>query len=189
MISGFKLSNENYNAALNLLKERFDNKQLHIAIHMKNLLKILTVPDSKKNLQLRSVYDNIETQIRSLVNLNVTPKTYGPLLILVLQSKLPGELNLIISRRFNDLDCWDVTEVLKVFKEELSAREKTFSPESDNTNYTASSLFTANEKLKNNSDVSCLLCTKNHKTQRCKVVTHVETRKNIIKLKGVLSFA
>ena len=78
MISGFKLSNEDYNAALNLLKERFNNKQLQIAIHMKNLLKILTVPNSKNILQPRSVYDNIETQIPSLDNLNVTPKTYGP---------------------------------------------------------------------------------------------------------------
>ena len=45
MISAFKLSNENYNAALNLLKERFDNKQLQIVIKMKNLLKISTVSD------------------------------------------------------------------------------------------------------------------------------------------------
>ena len=72
-------------------------------------------------------------------------------------------MNLIISRRFNDLDCWDVTEVLKVFKEELRPREEIFSPEPDNTNYNASSLFAASEKVKNNSDVSSLLCTKNHK--------------------------
>ena len=57
--------------------------------------------------------------------------------------------------------------------------KKTFLPESDNTNYTASSLFTANDKVKKNSDVLCLFCTKNHKTQSWKVVTHVETRKNI----------
>lgn len=61
---GFKLSTENWNAALNLLKERFDNKQLKIAIHMKNLLKLRQF--IFKNLsQLRSVYDNIETQISS----------------------------------------------------------------------------------------------------------------------------
>ena len=96
---------------LNLLKECFDKKQLQIAIHMKNLDKTSTVSDLKNISQLRSVYDNFETQIRSLDNLNVTPETYGLLLTPVLQSKLPSELNLIISRRFNDLDCWDVTEV------------------------------------------------------------------------------
>ena len=47
MISGFKLSNENYNAALNLLKERLDNKQPQIATHLKNLLKISAVSNLK----------------------------------------------------------------------------------------------------------------------------------------------
>ena len=36
--------------------------------------------------------------------------------------KNPNGLNLIISRRFDDLDCWDFIEVLKVFKKELFAR-------------------------------------------------------------------
>ena len=64
MISSFQLSSEKYNTALKLLKERFDNKQLEIAIHMKNLLKLRQF--IFKNLsQLRSVYDNIETQISS----------------------------------------------------------------------------------------------------------------------------
>ena len=78
----------------------------------------------------------------------------------MLQSKLPSELNLFVSRRFNDLDFWEVSQVFKVFKEELSAREKTFSLESGNTNYTASSLFIANHKVKKYSDVSCLFCTR-----------------------------
>ena len=181
MISGFKLSSESYNAALKLLKECFHNKQLQIGIHLKNLLKNLTVSDLKNISQLRCVYHNIENQIRSLDNLNVTPKTYRPLLISVLQPKLLSELNLVNIGRFSDLDYRDITEVLKVFKEELSAREKTFSPELDNPNYFASSLFKAN--FEKNSGISCLFCTKSHKTQSCKVVTHVKTRKNIIKNK------
>ena len=48
------------------------------------------------------------------------------LLIFALQLKIPNELNPTISRRFNDLDCWDVIKVLKIFKEELIAREKSF---------------------------------------------------------------
>ena len=182
VISNFKLTNENYNTALDLLKERFDNKQLQITIHMKNLLKIPTVSDLKDISQLRLVYDNIETQIRSLENLNIAPETYGPLLIPVLQSKLPSDLNLIISRRFNNLDCWDITEVLKVFKEELSAREKAYVSDSDVDRFTSSSLLSGNNKFKRSSEtLLCLFCNKNHKSQNCKIVTHVETRKNILK--------
>ena len=47
----------------------------------------------------------LKTQIRGLDNLNVTPEANKPLLIPVLQSKLPGELGLIISDHLNDLDC------------------------------------------------------------------------------------
>ena len=63
-------------------------------------------------------------------------------------------MHLIISRHFDDLlDCWNVTEVLKVFKEELSIREKTFSPEPVDTNYIASSLFIVSDKFKKNHGV------------------------------------
>ena len=99
MISGFELSNENYDAAFKLLKGRFSKNQLQIAVHMKNLLKILTVSDLKNISLLRYIYDNTETQIRSLDN--VTPETYGIWLIPLLQSNFPSELNLIISCRFN----------------------------------------------------------------------------------------
>ena len=75
MISGFELSNENYDAAFTLLKWHFNKNQLQIAVHMKNLLKILTVSDLKNISLLRYIYDNTETQIRSLDN--VTPETYG----------------------------------------------------------------------------------------------------------------
>ena len=91
----------------------------------------------------------------------------------MLQSKLPSELNLFVSRRFNDLDFWEVSQVFKVFKEELSAREKTFSLESGNTNYTASSLFTANHKVKKILTFHACFAHKNHKSQRCKMVMHV----------------
>ena len=74
------------------------------------------------------------------------------------------------------------SQVLKVLKGELSASEKTFSPESEYTKYTLHHLST-NDKVKKNSDASCLFCTKTHKTQSCKVMTLVETRKNIIKAK------
>ena len=158
MISGFELSNENYDAAFTLLKGHFNKNQLQIAVHMKNLLKILTVSDLKNISLLRYIYDNTETQIRSLDN--VTPETYGIWLIPLLQSNFPSELNLIITRYFNDLGCWVFTKVLKVFEKELSTREKTFSPVTDNTKYIVSSLLTTINS-KRILTFSCLLCTKN----------------------------
>ena len=71
---------------------------------------------------------------------------YGPLLVPVLQSKIPNELNLIINRRFYDLDCWEVVDVLKVFKEELITKEKVLSSEPNTDLFTASSLLAGIEK-------------------------------------------
>ena len=39
-IAGFRPSNENYETSIELLKERYNNKQLFISSHMKNLLKL-----------------------------------------------------------------------------------------------------------------------------------------------------
>ena len=39
-ISGFKVTNENYETSVNLLKERYNNKQLIVSSHLKNLLNL-----------------------------------------------------------------------------------------------------------------------------------------------------
>ena len=108
-ISGFKISDENYKLAIDLLKERYDNKQLLISTHMNNLLKLEPVTSLDEILLLRQIYDRVESQIRSLENLDIDSKNYGPLLIPVLMSKLPQDLNLIISRKFTGNDSWDIS--------------------------------------------------------------------------------
>ena len=40
IISSIRLANENYNICLNLLKERYEDKQLMIHSHMSKLLKL-----------------------------------------------------------------------------------------------------------------------------------------------------
>ena len=47
IISSIKLANENYNICLNLLKERYEDKQLMIHSHMNKLLKLENVTDVK----------------------------------------------------------------------------------------------------------------------------------------------
>ena len=68
-ISGFKLTNENYTLAVNLLKERYNNKQLLVSSHVNNLLKIEPIQSLKEVYLLRDLYNKVETQIRSLQNL------------------------------------------------------------------------------------------------------------------------
>ena len=157
-IAALALTNDNYQTALDLLNERYDNKQLLISTHMKNFLKLEQVKDIKNIDALRQVLDNITIQKRSLENLDITANMYGPLLIPVILSKLPDELNLILSREFNDKDCWDITPVLDILKKEIKAREKTFVNSTDDDDeyenivskkFTAQTLFTSSKRENN----------------------------------------
>ena len=46
--------------------------------------------------------------MRSLENLDVKSDMYGSLLIPMLQTEILNELSIMISRPFNDPECWNV---------------------------------------------------------------------------------
>ena len=94
-IEGLSLSKENYKAALDILKDRFGNEQILISVHMNNLLKLEPIKSIAFMRGLRRVYDNIETQVRSLRNLGVDSRQYGPMLIPILCSKTPSGFEFI----------------------------------------------------------------------------------------------
>ena len=66
VIEGLTLTNDNYTQALELLKQRYSNTQLIISTHMNKLIKLekIHVPNVKA---LRSLYNNIESNVRALV--------------------------------------------------------------------------------------------------------------------------
>ena len=181
-ITGLQLTGDNYKVAMKLLKDRYDNKQLLISSHMKNLLSLEKVSDIKNIEPMRRVYDRIEIQVRSLENLGIDPEMYGPLLIPVLLAKVPEELNLIISRKFNEKECWDIKLVLEAVKTEIQVREKTvFNSESSNTRYqpiTAETFHTGTEF-----PTKCTFCARGHKPQNCKTVVNLKERTKILREK------
>lgn len=89
---------------------------------MKSLLEMERVSDVKDVYLLREIYDKVEVQIRSLKNLDIKSEMYGPLLIPVLMSKTPEDLNLIISRQFDNSESWDINIVLKAMRTKIDAR-------------------------------------------------------------------
>ncbi|GFV86330.1 uncharacterized protein TNCV_1468931 [Trichonephila clavipes] len=70
-INGFPISDDNYDRALDLLKDRFGNKNMLINAHLSNLLNLTPVRNSTDIVGLRNLYDRAETQIRSLESLGV----------------------------------------------------------------------------------------------------------------------
>ncbi|GFY44451.1 uncharacterized protein TNIN_456221 [Trichonephila inaurata madagascariensis] len=78
-ISGFALTNENYDSAIQLLQDRFGRKELAINAHMTKLFQLETVKSVNNVPALRKLYDNIEIQVRSLQSLGIIhPESIRP---------------------------------------------------------------------------------------------------------------
>ena len=114
-IAGLAMTNENYEEAVSLLKERFGNKQLLIDAYVESFIDLPAVKSMNQVKDLRSVYDQLETTVRNLRSLNVETQTYGYFLVPVLRQKLPNVLRMIMSRNFKN-DIWEMTQVLIFFR-------------------------------------------------------------------------
>ena len=123
VIKGLLLSNDNCLVAKNMLEDRFGDPQMLISSHMAKLLSLAVVSDSANVKDLRQLYDEVETQVRSLSTLGLDPKSFGAMLTPVLFSKIPDEFKLVISRKFGK-SLWDINIILEFYNLELTAREK-----------------------------------------------------------------
>ena len=101
-ISGLSLTAPNYKEAVAVLERRFGNKQRIVAKHMDALMNLEAVTSQHKFKGLRRLYDNVESHTRSLTSLGVESGSYGGLFALVLLSKLPQELQLLVSREMGE---------------------------------------------------------------------------------------
>ena len=122
-VQGLKLSEPNYSAAIEMLQEQYGDKQVLISAHMNKLLNLFNSGNLNDLKYLRELYNNIDTQVRSLKSLGMDPDSYGPMLIPVVMSKLPENLKLNITRQFGQ-DLWDIKLILESFKNELAVLEK-----------------------------------------------------------------
>ena len=82
VIQGLSLTEDNYLAAVELVKDRYGKPDQIIAAHMDDLLKLPTCAGDKLS-QLRVVYDKINVNIRCLEALVINAEQYGCFLILV----------------------------------------------------------------------------------------------------------
>ena len=84
VISGLELTQENYNIAINLLKERYGKKQIMIKAHFAKLMNLPMA--TYKTTSLRTFYDTMEKHLRCLQSLGEDDNNTQ--ILTVLQSKL-----------------------------------------------------------------------------------------------------
>ena len=180
-IEGLPLSNENYNEARTLLRERFGNPQLIVASHMYNLLKIERVTNGKDCKGLRCLHDQVESHVRALNTAGVTSEHYGSLLIPIIAERLPDDIRLQISRRLGATN-WKIEEFMFILKEEIAARENCDflkrKEQNDKTgrdgHLTTEALHTGVKMLK------CAFCKNEHYHDKCNLVTDLAERRRIV---------
>ncbi|XP_054709059.1 uncharacterized protein LOC129230360 [Uloborus diversus] len=122
-VSGFSLTDQNYDESINLLKERFGRSDIIMSSHMHKLLLVDSVKSCANVIGLRKMYDAIEVQIRSLKSLGVATGTYGNLLCPVILQKLPEELNLSYNRTRKTNELFDITDLVEFIRMEVECRE------------------------------------------------------------------
>ncbi len=188
-IAGLTLTAANYDEAIATLKKRFGNSQLIVNRHMEALLSIAAIPSHHDIKGLRKLHDSVETHIRGLRALGVPAETYGGLLTSVLVNKLPPELRLIVSREMTG-EKWDLDRVMKIFEQEVDARERASIssapskfPRAQPRIPTAATLVASNSVL-NSGNVSCVYCGQGHMSNSCAAVVDVATRKEILRRAG-----
>ena len=193
-IAGLSLTEENYDSAVELLNNRFGKCQVIISSHMDSMLNLESVVNAADIKGIRQLYDEMEIHIRSLQSLGVSSESYGTLLVPVILNKIPEELRLLISRKF-DKDKWEVSEILMAFKEELEARERcvlmkassSSSPQRNGMQSRGKAPFTAsalNAGKNNSTSPSCTFCSQHHASSKCSIVTNVAARRAILRKKG-----
>ncbi|CAB4038851.1 PREDICTED: uncharacterized protein LOC100197852, partial [Paramuricea clavata] len=188
-ISGLTLTSDNYQEAVQVLKDRFGNEQVLISAHMESLLKINKIKSVDNIKGLRMLYSHVENCMRNLKSLKLDTSGYGSLLIPILKDRLLDEINMIISRQFCG-KVWNLDKVMEFFNNELRAQEDcnfSLSNKSDGRSdnfrkrepYTASGLFSQTSKT------LCIYCNEGgHLPSRCSKVSNHHSRKDILRKKG-----
>ena len=88
--------------------------------------RFVTIPNIKSDKDIRGLqklYDEVKTSVRNLETLNVETSTYGSLLVSLLTEKLPNDLRIRLSRKFEN-GIWNLNEMLDFLKLEVEAKER-----------------------------------------------------------------
>ena len=117
------MTESNNESAIELLQQRFGDKQVVISSHMNSLLKLPQLRSSTDTKGLRRLYDQIEAHVRGLKSLDVPDTEYGALLLLILIGKIPDEIRILLGRKMAG-ETWNMNTLLENFREELENRER-----------------------------------------------------------------
>ena len=177
---------------------------------MEQLVQLPQITHEEHTKKLRNLLSDVETHVRSLNSFGISTSSFGNFLVPLILNKLPQKLRVDIKRKFKSpSELWQLDDLLKAFKKELTAREtarvepesfksgdkKRFEPfRNQSKPFTSQTLYTGrpaksrmanaeNQNLGRNTP-TCTYCSQGHPSSQCHVVTEVQARKSILRSKG-----
>ena len=88
-VSGLTTIAESYNEAVELLKQRYGNTQILINTHMQQFVSLPVIKSVNDVKGLRKLYENVKSSVKNLKTLDDDSRSYGNLLVLLINAKLP----------------------------------------------------------------------------------------------------
>ncbi|WP_253302409.1 DUF1759 domain-containing protein [Wolbachia endosymbiont of Psylliodes chrysocephala] len=210
MIESFPPSGANYNIAIDQMKARFARDEVLIEVYVRELLNLVLNQQTSvemSGIELSTLYDKLETQLRALESLGVTRDKYAAMLFPLVESALPCDLLKIWERHRianNKQNVNDLQGLLDFLKAEVEAEERTKiaktkflqnkgeDPINEKTErkYTVESLYSKSTKTNFKEKLFCIFCDKTHASQDCikaQNMTLDQKRTTVIKKRGCFS--
>ena len=191
-ISGYQLSNDNYQVVVDVLKRRFGRPQLIVDAHYRSLSHL---PPAKNNVaELRHCYDTMECHLRSLqaIGENIDHRHF----VSVILEKLPQKVRYQLYMQKPEDEEWTVTKLRALLGRHIAAMEMAGSEEVSVTRShqhrksTAGGLLAGNshkrpgnsQKGSQSRQPRCMYCGESHWSDECSKYNSLQARKE--KLKG-----
>ena len=186
-ISGFSITNANYEKAVSLLHERYGKRDKIIQAYM---IELLEIPAPTQTFaSLRDFYDRTEIYIQGLDSLGQAEDTYGSLLVPVILQKLPEETRRNLRRVHGT--SWELSDLMRCLLDEVNVLDSGSTVRNDVGSIPTATFLSQSDKRiterktvkspNKNLERTCVFCKGSHLSVDCRKVRELEQRMQIVK--------
>ena len=194
VIAGLAMTEENYDAAVEILINRFAKPMKIKRSHINDIMNLPPVFNERNTARLRHIYYDIEAHFRSLEALGADKDSYSSVVVPVVMEKIPEPMRISMIRFGGDYLDWNLEDFLKALAKEVEIREinvpkhgqqqqqrieRRPSPGRQHNEKigTASALFTGRQSDRKK---NCPFCQEEHYAEDCSRYDKPEERKHIL---------
>ncbi|KAF2897664.1 hypothetical protein ILUMI_08511 [Ignelater luminosus] len=189
VISSLEVTDGNYNIALDLLRERYENKRVIVNNHVKRIVEAPSLHKESAN-GLRRLLDEFLTNTRALKNLGEQTESWGSILIYLISSKLDSATKKAWELSLSTNEVPDIKDLTKFLTQRCQVLE---SVESNNQQTNSNSKFShkpSNDKYQPKTYVhlaanrpQCQICSEQHFIYNCNTLKGLPVKSRLAEIR------